>query len=496
MPGTSPDTQWLANVRPAEWVNPTPQRRYHLVVIGGGTAGLVSAAGAAGLGARVALVERHRLGGDCLNTGCVPSKGILAAARAWHAAAAGAYGAPATDVDGDFAAAMDWMRRVRAAISPADSAERFRDLGVDVYFGEASFASADAIVVGGQQLRFRRAILATGARPAVPPIPGLEGAGYLTNETIFSLPERPRRLLVLGGGPVGCELAQAFQRLGSSVTLIERETRLLGREDADASEVVAAALRRDGVVVHVDATVRAAARTPQGVELHLGSDEDPLVVEGDALLVAAGRTPNLEQLELARAGVEVDRGRLVVDDRHRTTNRRILAVGDVAGGMPFTHAADAQARQAIANALFPGRARRSRLIIPRCTYTSPEVAQVGLTPAEADQQRVALDTVTIPLEENDRARLDGEPEGFLRIHLRRGTDRLLGVTIVAERAGELIGEAVVAMTHGVGLGGLGQAIHPYPTVSELYRRAADQWRRRKLTPWVRRVLGAWFRLIQ
>jgi pyruvate/2-oxoglutarate dehydrogenase complex dihydrolipoamide dehydrogenase (E3) component len=470
-PGVRPDSgddqRLLANVHPAEWVNPTPAARYHLVVIGAGTAGLVTAAGAAGLGARVALIERSLMGGDCLNTGCVPSKAMLAGTRQ----------------GGEFSEVMARMRRLRADISPADSAERFRGLGVDVFFGGAQFTAPDLIRVAGAELRFRRAVIATGAAPVLPVIPGLADAGPLTSETIFGLVEPPRRLLILGGGAIGCELAQAFVGLGVAVTLVEQEPRVLPREDPDAAAVIRRALERRGVTLKLGARVERVSRDAGATRLHLAGGAE--AVEGDTLLAATGRLPRLEGLGLDAAGIRVKDRRLLVNDRLRTANSRVYAVGDVVATEQFTHAADFQARMVIANALFFGRGRASRLVTPRVVYTSPELAAVGTTEGG--------DMITVPLSENDRSVLEGATDGFLRVHLKQGTDRILGVTIVAPHAGEMIGEAVLAMTNGIGLGAMGKAMHPYPTVAESYRKAADQWRRGKLTPWARRVLGWWFR---
>lgn len=492
------NTRLLANVHPPEWRNPRPRGRYHLVVIGAGTAGLVTAAGAAALGAKVALVERFLMGGDCLNVGCVPSKAIISAARAWHLArtADTCFGGPRVAGDGDFGAVMRRMRSLRADLSTADSARRFNELGVDVFLGSGRFTGPESVTVAGSVLRFRRAVIATGARAAVPPIPGIEGSGYYTNETIFSLTERPERLLVLGAGPIGCELAQAFARLGSVVTLLDRGERVLPRDDPDAALLVGAALRADGIRMEFNANVVQAERSAGGVRLQVVLDGRRTLFEGDALLVAAGRVPNLDDLDLEAAGVKVGYHGVAVDDRLRTTNRRVYAIGDAASRYQFTHAADAQARLVLVNALFFGRGRASRLVVPWTTYTSPEVAHVGLTAPEAARRGLALDTVTVPLEEVDRAVLGGEAHGFVRVHLRRGTDRLVAVTVVAHNAGDLIAEAALAITNGLGLGAMGRTIRPYPTVAEAYRKAADQWRRRRLTPVARRVLNAWFRLVR
>jgi mercury(II) reductase len=491
------DRDLLANVRPPGWVNPRPADRYDLVVLGGGTAGLVAAAGAAGLGARVALVERGRLGGDCLNFGCVPSKGMIRAARAWKAAneAAGRFGGPTVSGRGDFGAALGRMRRLRAEIGRHDAAARFTELGVDVFFGDGRFTGRDTLEVDGEaRLSFRRAVIATGARPAAPPIPGLAEVGFCTNETIFDLQELPRRLAVVGAGPIGTELAQAFARFGSEVTVVADGSQVLPREDADAAAVVARALVEDGVALHLAATIEAVVRRGPERVLRWRRDDRFGEIVADEILVATGRAPNVEGLGLEQAGVGFSARGVEVDERLRTANRRIFAAGDVASHFQFTHAADAQARIVLQNAFFFGRKRSSALVIPWVTYTSPELAHVGLYEREADEQGLEVETLTVPLAEVDRARLDGEDAGFLRLHLRRGTDRILGATLVAEHAGETIGEITLAITQRIGLGALAHVIHPYPTQAEVLKKAADTWRRGKLTPRVRRLLGAWFRL--
>lgn len=494
------DRELLAAVRPADWINPTPRDRYDLVVIGAGTGGLVTAAIAAGIGARVALVERDRLGGDCLNVGCVPSKGMLAAARSWAGAraSAAAFAGPAVDGNdaGDFAAAMRRMRRLRAGLARMDSATRFRGLGVDVFFGEARFADAASFEVDGRRLRFRRAVLATGARASVPPVPGLAEAGYETNETIFNLAERPDRLVVLGGGPIGCELAQAFARLGVGVTLLDRGAHLLPRDDADAGRVVAAALARDGVELVHGATPTRVERRGHARVVHYERAGVAGRAEGEVLLVATGRAPNVEGLALDAAGVRYDGRSVEVDDRLRTSNRRVYAVGDVASRLKFTHVADAQARLVVANALFFGRGRASRLVIPWCTYTDPEVAHVGLTAEAAAARGIAVQSFTVPLHDVDRAVLDGTTDGFCRIHVRRGGDRIVGATLVAPHAGESIGELTLAMQTGLGLERICRTVHPYPTVAEALRKAADARSRTRLTPAARRLLAGWLRLFR
>jgi pyruvate/2-oxoglutarate dehydrogenase complex dihydrolipoamide dehydrogenase (E3) component len=490
----------VANVHPDGWINPEPRGRYHLVVVGAGTGGLVTAAIAAGLGAQVALVERHLMGGDCLNVGCVPSKSVIAAARSWRAAAesSGRFGGPATAGTGRFGEAMERMRRLRAGLSGVDGAPRFRELGVDVFLGEGRFASRDTLMVDSRTLPFRRAVIATGARAALPPITGLAHAGYLTNETVFTLTDLPRRLLVVGAGPVGCELAQAFARLGSDVTLVDQGHQILPREDADVAGIVERAMTSHGVRVLHRCTVARAERKGDARVLHVERDGRAEALEGDQLLVAVGRAPNVEHLGLEAAGVAHDRDGVTVNDRLRTTNPRIFAVGDICSRYKFTHAADAQARLVVANALFfgLGGGKVSRLVIPRATYTTPEIAHVGWTERDARAAGADVDTITVPLHDVDRAVIDGQEEGLLRVHVRRGSDRVVGATLVAEHAGDMIGEIALAMTAGLGLAKLGATIHPYPTQSEVFRKAADAWRRTRLTPRARSAFRAFFRLIE
>jgi pyruvate/2-oxoglutarate dehydrogenase complex dihydrolipoamide dehydrogenase (E3) component len=493
----------LEHVHPAGYVNPSPRARYHLVVLGAGTGGLVTAAIAAALGARVALVEKRLTGGDCLNVGCVPSKAILRAARAWSEARRSAerFGGPSVAGDGDFAAVMERMRRLRADLAAVDSVARFRSLGVDVFIGEGRFASPDTIEVEGARLRFRRAVIATGGRPAIPDVPGLAACAPLTNETVFWLTKRPRRLAVVGGGPIGCELAQAFARFGSEVTLVQRAPRLLPREDPEAGTVVARALERDGVRVRPATRLLSARRDGGGFVLTLAPAPDGEAdrpgaesIGCDRVLVAAGRIPNVEALALDKAGIAANPQGVEVNRHLRTANRRVFAVGDVSSPWKFTHAADAQARLVVRNALFFGRARADALVMPWCTYTEPEVARVGLSEVEAKKAGIAVDTVTIPLQENDRAVLDDAAEGFLRIRLHRGSDRIAGALIVADHAGDLLAPLTLAMTAGLGLGRMGSAIPPYPTQGEAIRRAADAHNRTRLTPRTRRLFELFFRL--
>jgi pyruvate/2-oxoglutarate dehydrogenase complex dihydrolipoamide dehydrogenase (E3) component len=493
------DRRLVAEVHPPDWANPEPRGRYHLVVVGAGTGGLVTAAAAAGLGARVALVERSLMGGDCLNVGCVPSKSVIRAARAWREArdARARFAGPGAAGDGDFAGAMRRLREVRARISPVDGAPRFRDLGVDVFLGQARFVAPDAVEVGGRRLAFRRAVVAAGARASVPDVPGLAESAFYTNETIFSLDRRPAHLVVLGAGPIGCELAQAFARLGARVTVLDLGDRVLAREEPEASAVVERAMARDGVEVLHGAELRRVEARGELSTLHVRHGGRDLAVETDALLVAIGRTPNVDGLGLDAAGVRHDARRGVeVDDRLRTSNPRVYAVGDVCSPLKFTHLSDFHARLVVQNALFFGRGRASALVTPWVTYTSPEVAHVGLTEAGARERGVSIDVVHVPMAEVDRALIDDEAEGFCRVLLARGGDRIVGATLVAEHAGEAIGEVALAMTSGLGLGAIGRTMHPYPTQAEALRKAADQWRRRKLTPRVKGAFAGYFRLLR
>jgi pyruvate/2-oxoglutarate dehydrogenase complex dihydrolipoamide dehydrogenase (E3) component len=378
---------------------------------------------------------------------------------------------------------MARLRRVRADIAHVDSAARFADLGVDVHFGEARFVAHDAVAVAGATLRFGKAVIATGARAALPPIPGLAAASPRTNETIFDLETRPLRLVVIGGGPIGCELAQAFARHGTAVTLLDAAPRLLARDDPDAAAIVATALAHDQVVVRTGVRITAVDRDDEGTaRVTYEHDGVTHVAVGDELLVAAGRTPNVDALALEVAGVGWSPQGIAVDATLRTANRRIFAIGDVLGGMQFTHVADAQARLVVANALFRGigGGRADRLVVPRVTYTTPEVASVGVVPGTPGAP--AVDTVRVDLAHVDRAILDDATEGFLAVHLRPGTDRILGATLVGAHAGEVFMPLVHAMTHEIGLVALGRTIHPYPTRGEIIRKAADQYRRRGLTP--------------
>jgi len=481
----------LRHVHPPGRTNPTPSGRYNLVVVGGGTAGLVSAAGGAGLGAKVALVERHLLGGDCLNVGCVPSKALISAARAaMSARRAGALGVRVGDVEVDFPAVMERMRRLRAALAPIDGVERFTGLGVDVFLGQARFTSPTSVEVDGRRLEFARAVIAAGARAAAPDVPGLADVDYLTNENLFWLTELPRRLVVVGAGPIGCEMAQAFQAFGSEVTIVHADAHVLPREDADAAAIVERRLVADGVTLLPHTTPTRIERAGDEVVVHHAGG----VLRADRLLVAIGRAPNLDGLGLDVAGIEHDRTGIRVDDHLRTTNARVYAAGDVASRFQFTHTADAAARIVLTNALFAGRRKASALVVPWCTYTTPEVAHVGLYEREAVERGLDVQSFTIPLAEVDRARLDGEEDGFLRVVTDKGGDRIVGATLVASHAGDMISELTLAMVGKVGLGTIANVIHPYPTQADAIRKAGDAFNRTRLTPFVKRLFAAWLRM--
>ena len=488
------DDVLVRNVKPTGWQNAAPARCYDLVVVGGGTAGLVSAVGAVGLGARVALIESEALGGDCLNTGCVPSKALLESARrAAAAATADEYG---VEIEGsvqvDFHSVMDRMRRLRAEISHHDSAARLSKLGVDVFFGQARFTHNNQLTVDHKNLRFKRSIIATGARPAVPPIPGIDTVDFLTSHTIFSLQSLPPRIVILGAGPIGCELAQAFARFGSEVFLLEVSNSILPKEDREAVSLLETSLQRDGVHIFTACANIKVAQLDNGIEISFSQKNIPQKVAVDRMMVATGRQANVESLSLEDAQVCVDAsGRVRVDDFLRTTNRRIYAAGDVCSPYQFTHAADSMARIAVGNALFGLRSRASELLIPWATYTSPEIAQIGILPDQAAQRGLKIDTLVQPLSEIDRCVLDGETEGFVKVYVRQRSDKIVGATVVGRRAGDLVGTLSLAMNQQCGLKQMAKTIFPYPTEGEVFRRLGDQYNRRRLSPLIKWLLARW-----
>jgi pyruvate/2-oxoglutarate dehydrogenase complex dihydrolipoamide dehydrogenase (E3) component len=487
----------LSNVHPPEWENPPASGRYNLVVIGAGTAGLVAAAGAAALGAKVALVERYLLGGDCLNVGCVPSKAIIRSSRAVQdVRLAQHFGIRISGkITVDFPQVMERMRKLRSQISFHDSVKRFHDLGVDVFLGEASFSGKDSLQVGEQTLRFNKAVLATGARAVNPPVEGLIEAGYFTNETVFSLTRLPRRLAVIGGGPLGCELAQSFRRLGSEVVLFQRADQLLGREDDDAAGILQETFLREGIRLLLKSTPKRVVIKGKEKFIAFDNDGKENSIEVDEILIGAGRAPNVEGLGLDTAGVQFQTGRgVIVNDYLQTTNPRIYAAGDVCLQYKFTHMADATARIALQNALFAGRKKLSALTIPWVTYTDPEIAHVGMSEREANNTGMRVDTFVRSFRDVDRAVLDGEIEGFVKIHVQHGSDRILGATIVARHAGEMISEIGLAMTSRLGLKAISNVIHPYPTQAEAIKQVGDIYNRGRLTPLIAKILSCWLKI--
>jgi len=461
-------------LRPEKYENPKPQPRYHLVVVGAGPAGLISAIGAAGLGAKVALIERHLMGGDCLNVGCMPSKSLLAFTKRPEA---------------DFQQAFSWLRQVRAGIAPHDSVERYTEAGVDVFLGDAAFNGEGQICVGEIPLDARRIALCTGASAAVPPIPGLREAQPLTNETVFDLQEAPQSLAILGAGAIGCELAQVFARLGVKVSLFELADRVLPNETPRASNAVARALQDAGVQLFLGQGVREV----RGNGTILCGDHE---VTCERVLVALGRRPNTESLNLPAAGVALTpQGFVQTNAKLQTSNMAIYAAGDCTATLQFTHHADAQARALIQNTLFAPTAKVDSLIVPHCTYTDPEVASVGENPGSLESRGMAFDTYEFDLNELDRSRADprvlGDATQHAEVYTAKGSDKVLGATIVGYDAGELLAPIVLMMTNGMGLSAAARTIFSYPTRSEFLKRLGDAYSRTRMTPTVAKGFRWW-----
>lgn len=505
LPGDRHNQRLLSYVHPPDWQNPPATGIYDLVVIGAGTAGLVVAAGAAGLeiGLKIALIEKNLMGGDCLNFGCVPSKCLIRSSRVMgelqraiskKSALRCAYGIEVPgNIKADFGSVMARMRQIRADISHNDSVQRFTDLGIDVFLGAATFTSGHSLVVGDQTLNFKKAVIATGARAAVLTIDGLAEAGFLTNETVFSLTALPDRLAVIGGGPIGCELAQALQRLGTQVTLFHRHSHLLNKEDPEAAAIVQQSLVQDGVEIITDAQLERVELTTMGKQITYQTPAGQKTLTVDEILVGAGRSPNVSGMGLEAIGVNYDaRLGVMVNDYLQTSQPHIYAAGDVCMNWKFTHAADAAARIVIKNTLFSpfglGRSKLSDLVMPWVTYTDPEIAHVGLDEATANRQNIAYKIIKIPLTNVDRAIADGETNGFLKILHQANSDQILGATFVASHAGEMISEITTAIVGKIGLSQLSTVIHPYPTQAEAIKKAADAYRRTLLTPNSRRLL--------
>src|SRR6266699_6039001 len=493
---------------------------YNVVVIGAGTAGLVTAAGTAGLGGRVALVERDLMGGDCLNFGCVPSKALISSARLIQQIRdAEKWGLDRQSPQFAFEKVLERMRGRRAKIAPNDSQERFESLGVDVFRGEARFVSPHEIEVnishlrqssppmrGGraapgesQKLRARNFVIATGSRAVIPKIEGIDDVPYFTNETIFDeLKAKPESMIVLGGGPIGCELAQTFRRLGLQVTIVQRGDQLLPREDRDVAEFLERRLINEGVRIIKNADAHSVATSDSGkVALQLLDRQSGRVAErtffADALLVAIGRNPNLQSLDLKSAGVDVNGAGVRVNDYLQTSQRHIYGVGDVIGPFLFTHMADAQARVVVRNILVPFQFLRQKMdysVVPWCTYVDPEIAAVGLNESGAKQQNIEYDLIVQNLDEVDRAVVESESAGFAKVLLAKGSDRILGVTLVCDHAGDLLTEFTLAMRYRIGIGAIASTIHPYLTFAELARKLGDKYNKTRLTPTARKIF-AW-----
>ncbi len=463
----------------------------NLVVIGAGAAGLVTAYVAAAAKAKVMLIEREKMGGDCLNTGCVPSKAIIRSARiAAYVRRADEFGLATGPVEVNFAKVMQRVRDVITKVEPHDSVERYSSLGVDCIRGSARITSPWTVEIDGQTVTTRSMVIATGGKPAVPPIPGLDQCDYLTSDNIWELDSLPQRLLVLGGGPIGCELAQSFARLGSDVTLVEMAPRLLSREDEEVSAAVAASFSQDGIRV-LTGYKAAHFEIVDGANLAICTSEtDEQRIEFDHVLVAVGRRANTEGLEIENAGIELDqRGMVPVNNYLQTSQPHILACGDVSGPYQLTHAAGFQGWFCAMNALF-GNIKRFKAdyrVMPWAVFTDPEIARVGLTAAEAKAQNIPFDITRYGIDDLDRALADGEAHGLVKIITRKGSDEILGATIVGYHAGELITEYVTAMKYGMGLRKILNTIHIYPTLSEANRFAAGEWQKQRLSPTLLRI---------
>lgn len=493
-----PRQEIARNLRPADWQNPEPAGRYDLAVIGAGPAGLLAARFAAAQGARVALIEAAAIGGDSTNIGCVPSKTIIRSGRLCSdVRQARHFGVEVPEAGPCSVSALERVRKVQARISRADSAACLTDEGIDLFFGAARFADHRSLRIGDKTIRFVRAIVATGGTLRPPDVPGLAEIGYVTVETLFNRDSLPRKMMMIGGGPLGCEMAQALARLGVDIVLVQSAPKFLPREERDAAQLLSEALARDGIEVHLNTTAVSARQTAQGKEVALSTGGDPFAITVDEVMIGVGRMPRIADLDLDVAGIAADpETGIRVDDFMRTTNRRVFAAGDVCGKYMFTHVAEAGARLAVHNALFFGRRRFSRLTIPWCTFTDPEIAHVGLYADQAISKGIAIKTYTILMHEVDRALTDGEETGFVKIHVRQGSDRILGATVVARHAGEMLNEITLAMEHGIGLCALSRVIHAYPTQSAAIKAAADACVADRQVPRLRQMSSRWMSVLR
>jgi len=465
--------------------------KYNVVVIGAGTAGLVTAAGTAGLGGRVALIERNKMGGDCLNFGCVPSKALISSARLTQSIReAQKWGLKKQEPQYDFGEVFERMRALRAKIAPNDSQERFESLGVDVFRGEAHFVSPHEVEVDGQKLRAKNFVIATGSRARIPKIEGIDQVPYFTNETVFDeLTTKPDSMIVLGGGPIGCELGQALSRLGVRISIVQHGAQLLPPEDHDVAEFMQQRFAAEGIDVRLNANATRVSRHDGKVTLEF---REGASITADSLLISAGRTPNLRALGLEAAGVEYDEHGVKANEYLQTSQPHIYAAGDITNRLKFTHTADFTARTVIRNILMPLPFLRQKMdlsVVPWCTYTEPEVAHVGLGERAAREKNVEYDLFTVPLDEVDRAVLESEETGFVKVLTKKGSDQILGVTLVGAHAGDLLHEFVLAMKQGIGLGAIAATIHAYPTFAELARKAGDKYSKTRLTPTAKKIFS-------
>jgi len=467
---------------------------FDIVVIGGGAGGLVVAAGGASLGAKVALVEKHKMGGDCLNYGCVPSKTLLKSAKVAHLMrTASDYGVPSHNPVPQIADVMERVAGVIRGIEPNDSAERFRGLGVDVIFGDGRFTAPDCFEVNGRKLTARTFVIATGSRPGVPPVPGIDTVPYLTNETVFNLREQVPSMIVIGAGPIGCEMAQGFGRLGTRVTVVDVAPQIMPREDADMAQVVRTQMEHDGIDFLLDASIIRVDGAKHDISMLVRSkDGTERTLQATHLLVAAGRRANVEGLGLEAAGVEVEKGKITSDANLRTTNPHIYVCGDVAGGLQFTHLAGHHAGVLLRQAIFRMSWAKPSPHVPWATYTDPELARIGLSETEAKKSGSAYKVYRFGFDDLDRARTEGETEGFAKV-ITDPKGKILGAAIVGPHAGEVICEYVLAVNKGMKLNELAGIIHIYPTFAEINKRVADQRLKEGLTPsskaWIMRIFG-------
>lgn len=471
--------------------------KYNVVIIGAGTAGLVTAAGTAGLGGRVALVEAHKMGGDCLNFGCVPSKGLIASARLiQHIRQGEALGLQSMEPSFSFEEVFASMRKRRAKIEPNDSVERFEGLGVDVFLGRARFVSPHEVDVDGTRLMARNFVIATGTRASVPPIPGVNDISYYTNETIFDeMPSAPESLLIVGAGPIGCELSQVMNRLGVRVTLVETSPRILPRDDSDAAEIIQARLREEGVRVLTRSRVTKFENRNGKTAATIEGPEDAEAMLTEAVLLAAGRSPNTEGLDLGAAGVKHGKAGVEVDASLTTSQSHIFTCGDIAGPYRFTHTADYQARIVVRNILLPWlKTKGDYRWVPWTTYTDPELAHVGLSEDQAKKQGVPHSVYRFDWSDLDRAITEGEALGFVKVVTPPGKDRILGATVVGVHAGDVLHELVVAAKYEVGLAQLSSTIHAYPTLSQSVQRVGDLYQKGRLTPTVAKIFRWLYRI--